>query len=88
MEVNSVLNSQFKPKCLTFAATKKRRDWRNMEINNVIGGMEDKFKTTFQRGCWMRVGDGRNTKFWKDKWLGDIFLKVLDISKYLFKKRK
>lgn len=35
----------------------------------------DKFKNVIQNGCWMRIGDGRNTKFWEDTWLGEYCLK-------------
>lgn len=34
-----------------------------------------RLRNTFQKGHWMRVGDGRNTKFWEDKWIGDSCLR-------------
>lgn len=45
----------------------------------------ERYNKVIKQGWWMRVGDGIKTRFWSDKWIGDLawkekFLRLFLVS--------
>ena len=38
-------------------------------------GVNNEVENEVKNGLWMIIGDGQNTLFWEDLWVGDSYLK-------------